>query len=1201
MRRGEWENVKFTKLVPPAVLASSVPRPRLEAIADELLEAPVGLVVASAGFGKSTLLTAWHARLAPQAKTAWLSLEARDASVSAFADALQSTLCHAMPQMGRSVAALVDDGCADAATLAVALVNEIFVATEEASEDLVLFVDDVHLACEAGEGAALLSGLLSQLPRRLHVVLASRRPLSFSPLAKLRSSGRLREVRESDLRFTLDEACALVGDADAARHLIERTDGWPMAFRLTSALFAAGNRNLEEIVGTAREAVFQFLAEEVVGGLPARMREQLHILALPPTLDPVTARFLLELDQPDAVLERVAAQGLYLSRDGSGYWRFHQLFREFLLRRFRVENPKAEREQRRRYARLLRERGESLDAVSQLIEAGDYLEIARFLQEALITIRFTERYRQVLDLLAQVPDEVKRRTPMLFRFQALALQRIGNYADANVQLGRCYESARAEGDDAAACTALLELGIAAGNFRFQGHGDFAESERYFQSALQLAGGERLHQQAGYAKVAHVCLGMALAARFAYDEALEHLEIAERMELADRHHGELTLIAKATVHGWLGDWREALACAEVAEELFRTDAEFQIGHALAMQARAHLHLRENVSKAMELATRAIEAFHKFRLDEELAGAYVLFAKCALADDPPDVQAARAAGERAERLANPLDPVLRFDLRSLRAELALATGASRDAQALCDEISAAALASGDAWQSARSLLLRARVARAASRDDDALAAFDKAARLFAQARDAYHATSARISALAIAARQGRLDANDMREFLQALQTTRQTYVALSAPRDAGTLLAWSLRHAVEIERAEHAFGQLEVEGIDEIAAVAEDAAVPEASRATAIRVLARCAGTTYAALLTRLARDTEPAVASQAAAVLNLLPGIGIPTLHVEAIDELRVRIGEAAFGEDDVRWTRRKAAELLRYLALSSGPVTKTRAVGALWPDASTGGDAGLRVALHALRQALQPGCDGAGDYVEMSSITIGLRRDRFAGTDVDEARANLQRGKLLLARGDLEGARKALERAADAFEKAPREDLVAPWLAPFARQWRAAAVDAFRSLALARSLQGRNDEAVAAARRAIALDPLDEETVCALLDIFAEHGNLEAARSAFLAYRKRLMESLETTPGQPVLDRYSKILARIKHVDHAQLSAREFEVLGLVARGMSNKQIAGELSLSYWTVGNHLARIFKKLKLDNRAAAASFFVERFAEERAERA
>ena len=56
----------------------------------------------------------------------------------------------------------------------------------------------------------------------------------------------------------------------------------------------------------------------------------------------------------------------------------------------------------------------------------------------------------------------------------------------------------------------------------------------------------------------------------------------------------------------------------------------------------------------------------------------------------------------------------------------------------------------------------------------------------------------------------------------------------------------------------------------------------------------------------------------------------------------------------------------------------------------------------------------------------------------------------------------------------------------------------------------------------------------------------------------------------------------------AGLTPREVEVLRLVARGFSNKQIAERLVISPKTVGNHVEHIYLKLDVSNRAAAGLF-------------
>ncbi len=60
----------------------------------------------------------------------------------------------------------------------------------------------------------------------------------------------------------------------------------------------------------------------------------------------------------------------------------------------------------------------------------------------------------------------------------------------------------------------------------------------------------------------------------------------------------------------------------------------------------------------------------------------------------------------------------------------------------------------------------------------------------------------------------------------------------------------------------------------------------------------------------------------------------------------------------------------------------------------------------------------------------------------------------------------------------------------------------------------------------------------------------------------------------------------------AGLTSREVEVLGLVAAGMTNAQVAERLFLSPRTVQRHLNSIYHKLGVSSRTAATRFALER---------
>jgi DNA-binding NarL/FixJ family response regulator len=80
-----------------------------------------------------------------------------------------------------------------------------------------------------------------------------------------------------------------------------------------------------------------------------------------------------------------------------------------------------------------------------------------------------------------------------------------------------------------------------------------------------------------------------------------------------------------------------------------------------------------------------------------------------------------------------------------------------------------------------------------------------------------------------------------------------------------------------------------------------------------------------------------------------------------------------------------------------------------------------------------------------------------------------------------------------------------------------------------------------------------------------------------------------TARGESVLSprAASRLVGRTRKPDEPSLSARELEVLALVACGTSNKIIARELHISETTVKTHLLHVFTKLGVDDRTAAVT--------------
>lgn len=90
------------------------------------------------------------------------------------------------------------------------------------------------------------------------------------------------------------------------------------------------------------------------------------------------------------------------------------------------------------------------------------------------------------------------------------------------------------------------------------------------------------------------------------------------------------------------------------------------------------------------------------------------------------------------------------------------------------------------------------------------------------------------------------------------------------------------------------------------------------------------------------------------------------------------------------------------------------------------------------------------------------------------------------------------------------------------------------------------------------------------IDVVGEAANLSAARALGVGADAYLVAAPELTGGEPLIE---------------PLTPREFQVLALVADGLSNKAIAASLGVSDETVKFHLGSVFGKLGASNRTDA----------------
>ena len=415
-----------TKLHVPGPQPGFVPRRRLAARLDEGVERGLVLVCAPAGSGKTALLSSW-ARCG-QRPAAWLSLDAGDNDPARFWRHAVAALDRACPGIAERVGPLLGPPAPSSfEPLVTALINDL--SAQRGDGEVLLVLDDYHLVGSQPVHESL-GFLLQHLPPGLHPVLASRADPPL-PLARLRARGQLAELRAAELRFTADEAAAMLREAvgddlpDAAvAALGARTEGWAAGLQL-AALSLHGHDDAAAFVAAftgSHRYVLDYLAEEVLEGQDKQVRTFLLETSVldrlsGPLCDAVTGR-----EGSQAMLEQAERAGLFLIPldEVRGWWRYHHLFADLLQARLREEQPGRVAQLHRNAAAWYAGCGLADDAIGHAVAAGEMLGAARIIEQHFdMVYNIRGEAASIHRWLSALPAEVVRSRPRLLLAQAL--------------------------------------------------------------------------------------------------------------------------------------------------------------------------------------------------------------------------------------------------------------------------------------------------------------------------------------------------------------------------------------------------------------------------------------------------------------------------------------------------------------------------------------------------------------------------------------------------------------------------------------------------------------------------------------------------------------------------------------------------------------------------------------------------------------
>jgi LuxR family maltose regulon positive regulatory protein len=367
----------------PVLPAGVVTRGRLLDLVELGVRGSLTLVSASAGTGKTVLVSSWAHTSPSRYPVVWLTMSRDDGS-----DQFWPLLPAALRRSDVAVSGLRVPPLG--ASPSEAWLSRLAAAIVAHALPVVLVLDEA----DAGDPSLHrnLATLIRQAGDRLRVVLLTRSDPAL-PLNAYRLDNQLTEIRAADLSFHEDEAAQLFElsgislTAPQSATLVRRTSGWGGGLRLA----AMGLRDKVDIAAAVadfsgnQDNVSTYLSAEVLESQTPALREILLRTSVVDALSPGLFEALTGQTDGQRVMAFMARGNSFIETvpDFPGWYRYQPVFREFLRTQLAYEQPELVRELHREAAFWFAHNGFLTRAVRHAATEGAWGDAAGYLIEDL--------------------------------------------------------------------------------------------------------------------------------------------------------------------------------------------------------------------------------------------------------------------------------------------------------------------------------------------------------------------------------------------------------------------------------------------------------------------------------------------------------------------------------------------------------------------------------------------------------------------------------------------------------------------------------------------------------------------------------------------------------------------------------------------------------------------------------------------------
>lgn len=430
--------VTRTKVILPQRRKELLSRQRLTLKLFDSLDYRLILVIAPAGYGKTSLLVDFaHQADLP---VCWLSLDELDQDPLRFLAHFIAALEQRFPEFGRQSTAALETASQlnlDVDKLVTAVINDIF---EHINEHFLLVLDDYHLVQNQSDIQQFVNQFLLNVSENCHLVLASRTLLTLPDMPLLVARSQVGGIGFEELAFQADEIQALVMQnhrvalpTKTAVSLAEETEGWITGLLLTTQSMWQGISAQLQKARVSQIGLYDYLAQQVLDQQPVILRDFLLRTSFLEEFDVELCNAVFgEGESWNKLIEEVLQRNLFVLAVGEdGQWlRYHHLFRDFLQSTFERERPEEVPVLLLSIASGYEARQEWEKAFATYQRLGDVNRMANLIEKAGYHLIHSERPKTLLNWIDHLPTELVNSRPILLSHKATALMNLGLVEDS---------------------------------------------------------------------------------------------------------------------------------------------------------------------------------------------------------------------------------------------------------------------------------------------------------------------------------------------------------------------------------------------------------------------------------------------------------------------------------------------------------------------------------------------------------------------------------------------------------------------------------------------------------------------------------------------------------------------------------------------------------------------------------------------------